>query len=71
MSGIRFMMDVAALPMIILNPIVLLLLAFAVGALIVSVFVSARKRNKERKEIEQRVRRSMEESAQSRQDQQP
>ena len=51
----RVVLDVAAFPMLIFNPIILLLLAMVVGLLVVGIIASVKKRKKTRQEIEQKL----------------
>lgn len=53
----RIVMDVAVLPMLIFNPVILLLLALAVGLLIFAVCSSFKKRKKEQAELERDLKR--------------
>lgn len=53
----RIVMDVAVLPMLIFNPVILLLLALAVGLLIFAVCRSFKKRKKEQAELERDLKR--------------
>ena len=50
----RVVLDVAAFPMLIFNPIILLLLAMVVGLLVVGIIASVKKRKKTGQEIEQK-----------------
>ena len=53
----RIVMDVAVLPMLIFNPVILLLLALAVGLLIFAVCNSFKKRKQEQAVLERDLKR--------------
>ena len=52
----RVVLDVAAFPMLIFNPIILLLLAMVVGLLVVGIIASVKKRKETGQEIEQKLK---------------
>ena len=71
MLSTRVIMDVPVLPMLIFNPVVLLMLALALGALIVGV-VAAVKRRKTQQEAEQKLKEDLSElTNQDKQEQRP
>ena len=51
----RIVMDVAVFPMLIFNPLVLLLLAMVVGLLVCAVVASVKRRKKAEKEMERKL----------------
>ena len=55
MLSSRIVMDVAAFPMLIFNPLILLLLAMVVGLLVWGIIACIKNRKKTEKELEEKI----------------
>ena len=55
MLSSRIVMDVAAFPMLIFNPLILLLLAMVVGLLVWSIIACVKNRKKTEQKLEEKI----------------